>query len=164
MIALHLIEIKDFMNKFLAGDLFNGFLLMEATIVNGITYSIDGRLHKEATEEQKSQSPDGMVYMENIRPILFQMVKGTQTPSYMKFILALSGKQLTQLFEGINTSTNIDDVRNLCLNLTYQNGQILCTSGVSYRSFLKDITLEREWDRVLSLYLKKHQIFYESLS
>ena len=142
MIALHLLETKDFMNKFLAGDLFQDFLLLESTITNGITYSIDGRLCKDASEEQKTQSPDGMIGMGSIRPMLFQMVKGTQTPSYMKFVLALSGNQVLQLMSGISTTANVTDVRNLCLNITYQNQQLLCTTGVSYSTFCKDKILE----------------------
>lgn len=164
MIALHLQETKDFMNKFLAGDLFQDFLLLESTITNGITYSIDGRLTKDASEEQQAQSPDGMIALGNIRPMLFQMVKGTQTPSYMKFVLALSGQQMSQLINGIQGTAAANDVRNLCINITYQNQQLLCTTGVSYSTFCKDKALELEWDRVVSLYLKKHQIFFETLT
>ena len=164
MIALHLQETKDFMNKFLAGDLFQDFLLLESTITNGITYSIDGRLAKDASEEQQAQSPDGMIALGNIRPMLFQMVKGTQTPSYMKFVLALSGQQMSQLINGIQGTAATNDVRNLCINITYQNQQLLCTTGVSYSTFCKDKALELEWDRVVSLYLKKHQIFFETLT
>lgn len=164
MIALHLQETKDFMNKFLAGDLFQDFLLLESTITNGITYSIDGRLAKDASEEQQAQSPDGMIALGNIRPMLFQMVKGTQTPSYMKFVLALSGQQTAQLIEGLQGTAGANDVRNLCINITYQNQQLLCTTGVSYSTFCKDKVLESEWDRVVSLYLKKHQIFFETLT
>ncbi len=164
MIALHLQETKDFMNKFLMGDLFVDFLLLESTITNGITYTIDGRLCKDATEDQKAQSPDGMISMSNIRPMLFQMVKGTQTPSYMKFVLALSGSSMKQLLSDISTATAVGEVRNLCINITYQNQQLLCTTGVSYSTFCKDKILEAEWDRVVSLYLKKHQIFFETLT
>ncbi len=164
MIALHLLETKDFMNKFLAGDLFQDFLLLESTITNGITYSIDGRLNKDASEEQQTLFPDGMVGMGSIRPMLFQMVKGTQTPSYMKFVLALSGNQVNQLMSNLNTTSSPSDVRNLCINITYQNQQLLCTTGVSYSTFCKDKILEQEWDRVVSLYLKKHQIFFETLT
>ena len=164
MIALHLLETKDFMNKFLAGDLFKDFLLLESTITNGITYSIDGRLSKDASEEQKAQFADGMIAMANIRPMLFQMVKGAHTPSYMKFVLALSCQQVLQLMNGTKTSISVSDVRNLCINITYQNQQLLCTTGVSYSTFCKDKGLEQEWDRVVSLYLKKHQIFFETLT
>ena len=164
MIALHLLETKDFMNKFLTGDLFADFLLLESTITNGVTYCVDGRLSKDATEDQKAQSPDGMIAMSTVRPMLFQMVKGTQTPSYMKFVLALSGASMTQLLSGISTSVATNDIRNHCINITYQNQQLLCTTGVSYSTFCKDKVLENEWDRVVSLYLKKHQIFFETLT
>jgi len=160
MIALHFLEIKDFMNKFLAGDLFQDFTLLESVITNGITYSVDGRLSKDATEEQRNQFPDGMIGINSIRPILFQMVKGSQTPSYMKFVLALSREQVVSILNSIRCE---NDVQNLFINITYQNQQLLCTTGVSYNTFCKDKALEAEWDRVVMLYLKKHQIFFESL-
>lgn len=164
MIALHLTEIKDFMNKYLAGDLFQDFLLSEATIINGITYSIDGRLSKDASSELWEQYPEGIISIKDIRPMLFQMVKGKQTPTYMKFVLSLSREQVLTIMRQIQTPTPAENIGNLCVNITFQNQQILCTTGVSYSTFCKDKLLEAEWDRVFTLYLKKHQIFYETLT
>ena len=41
MIALNLIEIGTFMNKLLRSELFDHFLLQEATIQSGVSYEMD---------------------------------------------------------------------------------------------------------------------------
>ena len=47
MIALSLVDIKDFMNKLLCTDLFDHFLLSEATINTFASYTIDGHLNPD---------------------------------------------------------------------------------------------------------------------
>ena len=44
MIAIQLLQVKDFMNKLLRTDLFDHFLLSEATIRGKGSYEIDGHL------------------------------------------------------------------------------------------------------------------------
>ena len=44
MIALNLLEIKDFMNKLLCTETFDNFLLREATIQSSVTWNLDGAI------------------------------------------------------------------------------------------------------------------------
>ena len=44
MIAIQLLQVKDFMNKLLRTDLFDHFLLSEAAIRGKGSYEIDGHL------------------------------------------------------------------------------------------------------------------------
>ena len=46
MIALHITELKAFMSKLLTTNIFDDFLLQEATLQMGIGYVIDGRINK----------------------------------------------------------------------------------------------------------------------
>ena len=44
MIALSIVEIRDFMNKLLCKETFDNFLLKEAVIQSSVTWSLDGTL------------------------------------------------------------------------------------------------------------------------
>ena len=47
MIALHILDVKQFMSKLLLNDTFDHFLLSEAVITTYNTFHIDGRLQKD---------------------------------------------------------------------------------------------------------------------
>ena len=57
-------HVKDFMSKLLLTDLFDHFLLSEATICGKVTYVIDGRLTKDfwTTEELDTNGLSDSVY------------------------------------------------------------------------------------------------------
>ena len=46
MIALQITALKPFMSALLSGDLFDIFLLEEATLATAATYTINGRVNK----------------------------------------------------------------------------------------------------------------------
>ena len=47
MIALSIIDVKDFMNKLLIGEVFDRFFLVEASVTTFNTFTIDGRLQQD---------------------------------------------------------------------------------------------------------------------
>jgi hypothetical protein len=55
------------------------------------------------------------------------------------------------------------DVTGMFLNLKFQNGNLMLTTGVSYRIFSTDKSLEHEWDRLVEIFLKNHNIIIEKL-
>ena len=44
MIAIQLLQVKDFMNKFLKTEIFDHFLLQEGIVVSFASYVIDGTI------------------------------------------------------------------------------------------------------------------------
>ncbi len=55
------------------------------------------------------------------------------------------------------------DIKGIFLNLTFQNGQLLLTTGISYASFSMDHTLDQEWDLLVKKFLNKYAIAFEEL-
>ncbi len=167
MIALNLLEIKDFMNKLLCTEIFDNFLLREATICNGCTWTMDGSLLKDfySAGELTDQGLDGLSYLpfRQVRQQCFDLIKGKRTPSYFKFVFLLSPANLTRTLEQTHSTFAPDDITGLFLNLKFQHGKLLLTTGISYRIFSVDKRLEQEWDALIKRFLKNHEITFEEL-
>ena len=167
MQALELTDIKSFMNQFLKSDIFDHFLLQEAVITSAASYVIDGRINKgfygegelkELGLADKKFLPFGM-----LRNNFFDLIKGKKTPSSFKFILLLSPENLKRTLESISSSFTENDITGVFINIHYQNQLLSLTTGISYRVFSVDKTLDNEWDRLVRQFLKQHNISFEEL-
>lgn len=92
MIALKITHIKQFMNRLLAGEDFDSFLLEEASISTYNTFTIDGRQNRSfySTEEweDKEIRPYDFSTWKTVRPICFDLIKGRHTPAAFHFVFA----------------------------------------------------------------------------
>ncbi len=167
MIALELTEVKTFMNKLLCSDVFDNFLLQEATIQGAISYHIEGALHTDfySTEELEIEQLTGLPFLPygKVRTQCFDLIKGKRTPSYFKFVLLLSPSNLQKTLQQTGNSLTPADVSGMFLNLKFQNNKLTLTTGVSYRIFTVDKQLEREWDALIQRFLTNHGIEFLSL-
>lgn len=168
MIALNLFEIKDFMNKLLCTETFDNFLLKEATIQNSITWNLDGTINTAffSGEERKEQQLADFSFLPfgQCRSHCFDLIKGKRTPSYFKFVFLLSPANLARTLEQTHSTFTTEDITGMFLNLKFQNGKLLLTTGISYRIFSVDKSLEQEWDSLVKRFLKNHEISFEELS
>lgn len=167
MIAIQLIDVKDFMHKLLCSQLFDHFLLKEALIRTYTDFSIDGRLNHDffhtedpAYEQLKDLA---MAPFSLLRPACFQLIKGSHTPLGFQFIFLLSPQNQRRTIENSGCSFQPEDVTGMFLNLKYQDQTLTCTTGISYRTFSLDKSLEHEWDRLIPVFFKNHQIPFEML-
>lgn len=167
MIAINLPEIKDFMNKLLCTETFDNFLIREAAIQSSVSWSLDGTLNPDfySSDELASAGLLGLQFLpfQLIRTQCFQLIKGKRTPSYFKFVFMLSPSNLTRTLEQTHSSFTLEDITGLFLNLKFQHGKLLLTTGVSYRTFSADKSLEQEWDRLVKRFLQNHEIIMEEL-
>ena len=167
MIALQFADIKDFMNKLLCTELFDHFLLPEATISTFATHTIDGHLHPDFFSPEDEQydllKQTAISPFSLLRPICFQLIKGNRTPLGFKFVFQLSPENQRRTVEKSGSSFKTEDITGMFLNLKYQDQKLTCTTGISYRTFSMDKSLEQEWDRLVTVFFKNHKIPYEVL-
>lgn len=164
MIAIQILEVRDFMNKFLLSEMFDHFLLQEAVIASDVVWSLDGRLQDGffSQEEISEQGLSGFTFLPfgNIRTRCFDLIKGRRAPSFFKFVLLLSPDNLNRTLTKLHSTFSAGDISGMFLNLKFQNGQLVVTSGVSCRIFSMDKSLEHEWDSLIRQFFKKHQITF----
>lgn len=167
MIALALPEVRVFMNKLLCSEVFDNFLLQEASIQGSISYHIEGTLHKDfySEEELEQEHLTGLSFVPygKVRTQCFDLIKGKRTPSFFKFVLLLSPSNLEKTLRQTGSSLTGQDVSAIFINLKFQNNKLLLTTGISYRTFTTDKSLDREWDSLMKKFLKNHGILFEEL-
>lgn len=166
MIALSIIDVKDFMNKFLIGEVFDRFFLVEASVTTFNTFTIDGRLQQDFFDTDtaamhKSNSIEYSLWRD-VKPYCFSVIRGRRTPLNFRIVLQLSPKQTQQILNPSFPDGSVPDCR-FCLNLQYRNDSLLCTTGVSYTSFCLDRRPEHLWDEMIRKFLSGQHIAFQVL-
>lgn len=167
MTALQIVDVKDFMNKLLYTDLFDHFLLPEGSISTGINYIIDGRLNPDYYSPE--DEPFDLLKQETVTPFslvrgtLLSLIKGPHTPLAFKLVFQLSPENQRRTVEKSGTGFRAEDITGMFLNLRFSQGKLICTTGISYRTFSMDKSLEQEWSRLITIFFKNHKIPFEIL-
>ena len=167
MLALALTNKKDFMNKFLKTEIFDHFLLQEGIVVSFASYVIDGTITKgfytDTEAEELGIKTFHFLPFSMLRPRIFDLIKGKKAPSSFKFVLMLSPENQKRTMERIGSSYTPADISAMSMNIKFQNQMLTLTTGISYRIFSTDKTLEPEWDKFVRQFLSQHDISFEVL-
>ena len=167
MIALELTDIKDFMNKLLKAEVFDHFLLQEAVITGSATITINGQITKGFFDEEElaQQHLEGLMFhpFSMLKKTCFDIIKGKKTPSSFRFVFLLSPENQKKTIASIGSSFRDEDVTGRFINIRYQNQLLSLTTGISYKVFSIDKTLENQWDKMVMKFLTQNEIAYEEM-
>ena len=146
-------DVKRFMNLLLTGTLFDDFELVEGTIKKYTTISIDGHANKDFYKNDNTYSPSSGEYAawSELRPLCMDLIKGKNTPLYMKFILQKAPSSLSEIMN----SSSLPEARSLILNLTFSEQGLNLTTAVNFTGFYPDSTLPELWDRYITKLLSE---------
>ncbi len=168
MIALKLTNTKNFMNTLLRGECFDHFLLKEATISSGASFVIDGTIPADFyTEEEKEEMGIcgyGFLPFSELRGNCFDLMKGKKTPSSFSFVFLLSPDNMKKTLVAMQSSFTENDIAALFMNIRYTAGELMLTTGISYKTFSMDKSLDKEWDAMVCKFLTKNEIEFEEIS
>ncbi|MCR4787590.1 MAG: DUF5721 family protein [Lachnospiraceae bacterium] len=150
---------KKFMSALLAGDVFDDFLLCEALIKTYNTFSIDGRIIPEYFDDYEF----GYEYSswKDIRPICFELIKGKILPVSFLFVMQLKPDKAKEIMLEEVSSSSIEQIKGLTLNIKYQNGTITVVTATSLNSFIPDKAPDNVWDSYMSDFLKLRYDFVD---
>lgn len=168
MIALRILDQKEFTKHLFIGNTFHPYLLSEATITTFNTFHIDGNLKKNFyTEEEQNAMHLGdrdFAKWEESKPFCFNVIKGKHTPLYFKFVFHLSRDDIERFLISSGVPMTPEDIFGLYLNITYDGTNLICTTGSSMKTFTLDKTLDNSWDIWVMAFLKQHGIATEQVS
>ena len=89
MIALSILNIKEFMNILLRTEAFDSFLLSEGSITTYMTFLLEGRPNTDffSPEDEAYHQilSESYIPFSLVRPTCFDLIKGKRTPSSFKF-------------------------------------------------------------------------------
>ncbi|HEX3077272.1 MAG TPA: DUF5721 family protein [Lachnospiraceae bacterium] len=163
MVALHIVDVKAFMNSLLIQNVFDNFLLSELEIATYNQFTINGVLNRSWFDDEEKEQLNGRTHStwNEVKPIAFQLFKGKKVPSSFKIVLFLSPENTVKVIEKSGITIDSAAVSSLFLNIRYENGNLQLITGVSMKLFTMDKTLEHEWDSNMKQFLKHYQIGYE---
>lgn len=165
MIALHITNIKQFMNRLFLCEDFDAFRLSEATFVTFGTFHIDGLFQKEyySSEELEEMQfiDDPHLSWRQARPFALTIIKGKHTPLEFKIVFRLSCANVQRLLQQSGLAFTLGDVSGLFLNLHFQAGCLTCTTGTALRTFTLDKSLDRIWDEMITRFFLQKNISFE---
>ena len=154
-------------------DVFDQFLLSEAFIATGNTYTIDGHLNKsfytddeldimrhEAAESGRIFSED-MIRWKSVKNFCYECLRGTKLPLLLKVNFCLSPENTGRFLATADTVITESQINSLNLNIKYDGGTLTCTTAVSLNIFTMDKSLENSWDEMVARFLSSHGYEYE---
>ena len=167
MIALKITNIKQFMGKLLGSGDFDSFLLAEASISTYNIFHIDGHQNRDfyTAEEWEDEEirPYDFSTWKTIRPICFDLIKGTHTPTAFRFVLHLIPKYTESILRDGETAVTPQQVKAFVLNVKYDGTDLTLVTGTAFHTFLMDRTPDLLWDTAVRQFLSEKEITYEEM-
>lgn len=167
MTALQITNLKAFMNALLTGDLFDIFLLEEASIATAASYTIDGRLNKDffTAEEwsDKTTVPYEFASWQDMKVTCFNLIKGRRTPLHFQFVFQLMPEHTVSILAKGGGSTPADLIKAFVATVRYDGEKATLYTGTSFTTFVLDKEPEQLWDTAMKQYLYKKGIACEEL-
>lgn len=165
MLALKILDIKDFTNKLFLKEVFDSFWLVEADITAGQTFSIDGKLMRDFFDSDQLEILDrtGRTFAlwKEMRPHCLSVIRGKRTPLAFKIVFQLSRQKTAALIEQSGLAVPAENVSGLYLNIQYRSKTLLCTTGTAFCTFLPDKKPEQLWDGMVLNYFRQNGILFE---
>ena len=161
MISLKILEMNRFMGKLLKGENFDGFLLKEGFLRTNIEYRFQGQLFAEYfdTSEQEKLA-EKYVYWGELRPTVFELIKGKRTPLAFSFTLLLTKNETTGLLARRQVNVG-EDSPSLFLQIRFDHGVGHIVTGTARNTFSLDKSLDEAWDGEVKQLLKAMELAVE---
>lgn len=150
------------MKRLLSEDVFDAFLLAEASVKGKVELSLNGRLDDSFFPEEKLKEllekgqfiPYGMV-----RKILFDSMMGEYLPSSFSIILCCPSDLMRKV-----AGDNPEPVTGMYLNFRYRAERLTLTTGVSMNTFSIDKSAETLFDNFVPKLMESVKIGIEEVN
>lgn len=161
MISLKILEMNRFMGKLLKAENFDGFLLKEGFLRTNIEYRFQGRVFPEYFDavEQETHTEE-YSYWGEVKPFVFELVKGRRTPLAFSFTLLLTKNDTTELL-GRRTVNVGEDSPSLFLQIRFEHGTGRMITGTARNMFTLDKSLDEAWDAEVKQIVKAMELAVE---
>ncbi len=160
MIAFKIVDVKDFMNKLLIGEVFDNFLLVSFEITNYAKITIDGVKNEAWYEDEVTGR---YVAWKEVREKISSLLKGDRVPIGIKGVFRLSEENTDKTAAKLGIKDAAEKDYGLFFTLKFEKGEINIVTGVSVTDFLMSKQIGNLWDEDLLKFLKYYQIAVEML-
>lgn len=135
------------MNRLLKSELFDNFIFREAIMHTAFKSVLDGHRNKDFYNTDEQENLSEYLNWSEVRPYIYHIVIGTQSPSYFKIILSTNTSKTLAISQEVDT---------FFVNIVFKNGDIVINTGVAYKTFTLDKSPEHIWDEKIKHFLFKY--------
>ena len=161
MLSLKILEMNRFMGKLLKGESFDGFLLKEGFLRTNIEYRFQGQLYAEYFDTSgQEQLEEKYVYWGELRPTVFELIKGKRTPLAFSFTLLMTKNDTAQLLARRQVNVG-EDSPSLFLQIRFDHGVGHIVTGTARNMFTLDKSLDEAWDAEVKQLMKAMELSVE---
>lgn len=162
MVALRIEDMKGFTSGLFVGEIFDRWLLREASITTFNVFTIDGRVHHGyfTDQEREEQQIGALSPWKLIRPICFSLIRGKRLPESFRITLQLPQSEGERFLQSVQPDFPTEQLGGLFLNIRYEGQTMHCVTGVSLQVFTLDKRIEQGWDAQVKQFLKEKGIAY----
>ncbi len=155
------------MTKLLGEDTFDAFLMEKALVQMAVTWEADGHLNEKfydpETWKDPSSRPYDLVEWKAVRPQIYNIIRGRQTPAGFHFVLHLKPEIQKGMLERLGTPELSSFISAFLINIRYSEGHVRIVTGTSYKSFTLDKSADKFWDKTFIRFLTGKAIDYEPM-
>ncbi len=149
------------MAALLVSDVFGDFCLQEAVINTSVSYSINGRIHRDFYSEEEAEGiKNEFAEWTEIRPRIFEMIKGKNLPLSFRMTLSLKNDKMHALLHEKSPEGYSSAIKELCVNIRFEKGVAAMMTGTSYESFVMTKAEELIWDNAFMEFLTSKNIAF----
>lgn len=149
------------MGRLLKSDFFDNFLLKEGFLRTNMEFRFQGKQFPEYfdTKEQEQLTQE-YVFWKEVKPFVFELIKGKRTPLAFSFSLFLTKEQTKELL--LREAVAIgEDNPTLFFQIRFEHGIGRIITGTARNIFSLDRTLEEVWDEEVKHLLHQMDIVVE---
>ena len=160
MKSVNIENIKSFTTHLFARETFDGFLVTEASFSTITNITIDGHINRDFMGEAELAMPEnkeGTVYWKKLRPLCYEIIKGQKVPLRFKIVFMMPSEAVLSFLDSAGLDYEAVQVNALFLNVNFQDGKLVCTTGTSLKEFTMDKSLEYAWDEQVVKFLNRVQ-------
>ena len=151
-----------FMGKLLKGENFDGFLLKEGFLRTSIEYRFQGQLFSEYFDtEEKEKLAERYICWGELRPTVFELIKGKRTPLAFSFTLLLTQNATAELLARRQVNVG-EDSPSLYLQIRFEHGTGHIVTGTARNTFSLDKSMEEAWDEEIRQLMKSMELAVEN--
>lgn len=152
MLAFTIHDTKAFMALLLKGNAFDAFQFHQGELTTFASFILEGKRNLDFYDESEREAGlSHYVYWEEMRPFVFQLIKGHKLPKQIKLVFSLAEEKLEHL----------PNISAAFLNIHFKNNTLLCTTAISQKNFSLDKSSEKLWEEYILKFFHKHEIAVE---
>lgn len=149
MLAFTVNDTKSFMNHLLKGETFDTFQFRQGELHTFASFVIEGKRNMDFySTAELEQGLSRYVLWSEMRPFVFQAIKGHKLPKSIKLVFSLPDEKIE----------NLPNTNAAFLNIVFKENTILCTTAISQSSFSLDKSSEKLWEDYVLKFFKKNNI------